>query len=60
MSDEASTPQGDAADESGSPGQRKGRGRGGAHPKGWVSLATGLLDLAEDFDPPSDPGKDEG
>ena len=52
-------PTDDAADESGSPGQRKRPGRSDAHPKGWVSLATDLLDLAEDFDPPRDSRTDE-
>lgn len=52
MSDEPTTQASDAADESGSPEQRKRPGRGDARPKGWVSLATDMLDLAEDFDPP--------
>lgn len=59
MSDEGIKPTDDAADGSDSPSQRKRSGRGDAHPKGWVSLATDLLDLAEDFDPPRDSRTDE-
>ena len=59
MSDEAMKPTDDAADGDDRPGQRTRPGRGDARPKGWVSLATDMLDLAEDFDPPRDTRTEE-